>query len=50
MAHVAAAVVSVVCALLFAFLPWNLGLIVAGVAGMMTGAFIELRTENKDMA
>ena len=49
-AHVAAAVVSVICALLFAFLPWNLGLIAAGIAGMMTGAFVELRTENRDMA
>lgn len=48
-AHVAAAMVSVICALLFAFLPWNLGLIVAGIAGMVTGAFVELRTENKDM-
>lgn len=42
-AHVAAAVVSVVAALLFAFLPYNLGLLVAGVAGMMTGAEVERR-------
>lgn len=49
-AHVAAAVVSVVCALVFAFLPWNLGLIVAGIAGMMTGAFVELRLEKRGVS
>ncbi|KPA21548.1 Inner membrane protein YgaZ [Shimia sp. SK013] len=46
-AHVAAAFVSVTCAILFAFLPWNLGLIVAGVVGMMTGAQVELWQERK---
>lgn len=46
-AHVAAAFVSVTCAILFAFLPWNLGLIVAGVAGMITGAQVELWQERK---
>ncbi|MEM8732038.1 MAG: AzlC family ABC transporter permease [Pseudomonadota bacterium] len=43
-AHVAAAFVSIVAALLFAFLPYNLGLLVAGLLGMMTGAEIERRT------
>lgn len=42
-AHVAAALVSVVAALFLAFLPYNLGLLVAGVLGMMTGAEIERR-------
>ncbi|SFK84322.1 AzlC family ABC transporter permease [Shimia haliotis] len=41
-AHVAAAFVSVACAIGFAFLPWNLGLMVAGIAGMVTGAQVEL--------
>ncbi|MCP4819921.1 MAG: branched-chain amino acid ABC transporter permease, partial [Shimia sp.] len=44
--------VSVICAIAFAFLPWNLGLIVAGVAGMMSGAqfelWVERRTNNGD--
>lgn len=43
-AHVAAALVSVVAALLFAFLPFNLGLLVAGLLGMITGAEVERRT------
>ncbi|WP_101068770.1 AzlC family ABC transporter permease [Roseovarius salinarum] len=42
-AHMAAAFVSVVTALVFAFLPYNLGLLVAALAGMMTGAEIERR-------
>lgn len=41
-AHVAAGFVSVTAALVFAFLPFNLGLLVAGVLGMMTGAQVEL--------
>lgn len=41
-AHVAAGFVSVLAALVFAFLPFNLGLLVAGVLGMMTGAQVEL--------
>ena len=44
-AHVAAALVSVVAALIFAFLPYNLGLFVAGILAMMTGAEIERRTQ-----
>ena len=42
-AHRAAALVSVLMALGFAWLPFNLGLMVAGLAGMITGAQIELR-------
>ena len=44
-AHVGAALVSVAAALTFAFMPYNLGLLVAGVLGMVTGAEIERRTE-----
>ncbi|MFC2966603.1 AzlC family ABC transporter permease [Acidimangrovimonas pyrenivorans] len=40
-AHVAAAVVSIVVALAFAFLPYNLGLLIASVAAMVTGAQVE---------
>lgn len=46
-AHLAAAGVSVVVALLAAGLPYNLGLIVAGLAGMMTGARVELALRRK---
>ncbi|WP_323765654.1 AzlC family ABC transporter permease [Marinovum sp.] len=45
--HVIAALVSVVMALLFAFLPYNLGLLVAGVAAMMAGAEAERQIENR---
>ncbi|WP_371039080.1 MULTISPECIES: AzlC family ABC transporter permease [unclassified Rhodosalinus] len=41
-AHVAAAGVSVALALAFAFLPYSLGLMVAGLGGMVTGAQVEL--------
>lgn len=41
-AHLAAAFVSVVGVLLLAFLPYNLGLLVAAVAAMMVGARVEL--------
>jgi len=41
-AHVAAAIVSILLALGFAFLPFNLGLLVAGLGGMITGAQVEL--------
>lgn len=44
-AHIAAAFVSVSGALVFVFLPWNLGLIVAAVLGMATGAEVERRLE-----
>jgi predicted branched-subunit amino acid permease len=49
-AHVLAALVSVVTALVFAVLPYNLGLLVAGVAGMMTGAQAELWFEQRKAA
>lgn len=42
-AHVAAAVVSVGVALALAFLPWNLGLLVAALAAMRAGAVVEQR-------
>ena len=38
-------VIYVVMALAFAWLPWNLGLLVGGLAGMMAGAEIERRAE-----
>lgn len=41
-AHVAAAMVSILLALGLAFLPYNLGLLIAAVAAMATGAQIEL--------
>ena len=41
-AHLGAAAVSVAGSLVFAFLPYNLGLIVAGLLAMMAGARIEL--------
>ena len=41
--HVAAALVATVLALLFAGLPWNLGLILAAAAAMATGAAVEHR-------
>lgn len=49
-AHVAAALVSVVSALIFAALPYNLGLLVAGVLGMIAGAEVERRTQPREDA
>lgn len=46
-AHLAAALVSIAAALIFAFFPYNLGLLVAGVLGMMTGARMELIATRK---
>ncbi|MDX2483331.1 MAG: AzlC family ABC transporter permease [Pseudodonghicola sp.] len=46
-AHVAAALVSVIVALLGAGLPYNLGLMLAGLAGMMTGARVEVLLRKK---
>lgn len=40
-AHVAAALVSIVGVLVFAFLPFNLGLLVAAALAMITGAEVE---------
>lgn len=42
LAHVVAALVAVVVALLAASVPYSLGLIIAGVTGMMAGAQVEL--------
>ncbi|CTQ31605.1 AzlC family ABC transporter permease [Jannaschia rubra] len=42
-AHVIAALVSAVAALAFAWVPWNLGLIVAAVLAMLAGAEVERR-------
>lgn len=42
-AHVAAALVSIIGVLVFAFLPFNLGLLVAALLAMMTGAEVERR-------
>ena len=47
LAHVAAAGVAVLVALLCAGLPYNTGLIVAGLAGMMAGARVELWLRRK---
>ena len=49
-AHMAAAAVSVTLALVFAGLPYNTGLLVAGVAGMMTGAQAEVMLERRKAA
>lgn len=46
-AHVAAALVAIAVAIIANDLPFNLGLIVAGLAGMMTGARMELRMRAK---
>ncbi|WP_412509298.1 AzlC family ABC transporter permease [Roseovarius sp. SYSU LYC5161] len=46
-AHVAAALTSVVVALILASLPYNLGLMVAAVAAMMAGAQVELWAERR---
>lgn len=44
-AHVVAALVAVIVALCTAWLPYNLGLLVAGLAAMMVGAEVERRSE-----
>ena len=44
LAHVGAAFSSVVAVLLLSWVPWNLGLLLAGIIGMMVGAEIERRT------
>ena len=44
-AHIVAALVSVSLALSFAWVPYNLGLMIAGIGGMMAGAQAELVTE-----
>ena len=48
LAHVAAAIVSVVMTLALAFIPYNLGLLVAAVRALMTGAQLErMATRNR---
>ncbi|MFD1344178.1 AzlC family ABC transporter permease [Litorisediminicola beolgyonensis] len=42
-AHIAAAIVATLAALFAAGLPYNLGLIVGGLAGMIAGAWVEQR-------
>ena len=44
-AHIAACGVAVASALLLTWVPFNFGLILAGLAGMITGAEVERRTE-----
>ncbi|MEP1792999.1 AzlC family ABC transporter permease [Parasphingorhabdus sp.] len=46
-AHIVAALVAVVVALLAAGIPYSLGLIIAGIAGMMAGARTELWQQRK---
>lgn len=47
-AHVAAATTSVVLALLLAFIPYGLGLIIAALAAMMVGAAVEKTMEGRN--
>lgn len=47
LAHVAAAFVAVILALAFAWLPFNLALLVGGLGGMMTGAQVEVMLERR---
>jgi hypothetical protein len=46
-AHRIAALAAVVLALAFAWLPYNIGLLVAGLGGMMAGAQAEVRLGTK---
>lgn len=46
-AHVMAAFTSVALALLLAFIPYNLGLMIAAAAAMMVGAQVELMVERR---
>lgn len=50
LAHVAAALVSVGGTLALAVLPWNLGLLVAAMAAMATGAAVEIAQERRGRA
>lgn len=49
-AHLAACGVAIALALAFAGLPYNLGLLIAALAGMMTGAAIEKRSQTEASA
>lgn len=46
-AHVAAALVSVFLAICFAWVPYNLGLMIAGLGGMIAGAQVEFWSERR---
>jgi len=48
LAHVVAAFVAVVVALIAADIPYSLGLLIAGIAGMMAGAHTELLMEKRE--
>ncbi len=48
-AHIAAALVSIVVAILAVGIPYNLGLLVAGDAAMMTGAQVELMLKRRGL-
>ena len=49
-AHLAACFAAIVAALFAVVLPYNLGLIVAGLVGMMVGAQVELWLERRKLA
>jgi predicted branched-subunit amino acid permease len=49
-AHKIAAVTATVCALCLVWLPYNLGLMVSGIVGMMAGAQAERLAERKAAA
>lgn len=46
-AHQAAALAAVILSLLFSFMPYNLGVLVAGLGAMITGAQVELWMERR---
>jgi short subunit fatty acids transporter len=48
LAHLGAALTSVTAVLLLAWIPWNLGLLIAGILGMIVGAEIERRMAPRD--
>jgi predicted branched-subunit amino acid permease len=50
LAHVGAALASITAVLLLAWIPWNLGLLIAGIIGMVVGAEIERRTTPRGAA
>jgi hypothetical protein len=49
-AHVVAALVAIVVSLLCVAIPYNLGLLIAGCAGMMAGAQAEVMLERRKVA
>jgi len=44
-AHVGAAITAAILSLMFFSIPYNLGILLAGIGGMMVGAQIEARRE-----